>query len=47
MNKENLIHTESKLQALKEKSRKPKVFGEIETAHPVNLYFRDTFYEAA
>ena len=44
MAKENLILTESQVQALEKKKQDDLVSGEIETAHPGYLGSQDTFY---
>lgn len=44
MAKENLILTESQVQALEKKKQDDVVAGEIETAHPGYLGSQDTFY---
>lgn len=44
MAKENLILTESQVQALEKKKQDDLVCGEIETAHPGYLGSQDTFY---
>lgn len=44
MAKENLILTESQLQALEKKKEEQEAFGEIETEHPGYLGAQDTFY---
>lgn len=44
MAKENMILTESQVQALEKKKNDDQVSGEIETAHPGYLGSQDTFY---
>ena len=44
MAKENLILTESQIQALEKKKQDAEACGEIETAHPGYLGSQDTFY---
>jgi len=44
MAKENLILTESQIQALEKKKQDDEACGEIETAHPGYLGAQDTFY---
>ena len=44
MAQENLILTESQIQALERKKQDDQACGEIETAHPGYLGAQDTFY---